>query len=521
MTFFYLCDINQINKAMKKILLLSILLLSLTPSFSQWTSPGDGSTFYLRDLVQNSNGCVTQAWPDGTYYIHGDLTISPNDCLVIDRDDCPIILNTLMPCDVVCEGNITIQGSFRCMEALNADAIFRTENDDCHICFDHCTAPCFIGRTFFQELSGIRLIESAVYFGGCYFQYFNTAYTSGAVNYMNCDPVFDCCYFYDNQGAAISSGANVTGSPQIFACSIENNGLSNQNQPQINLGPGADDTIRIVDNYIYGYEAFTMVGGIAVSDLLQTGSTKVLLKNNTIANNRYGYTQQGYAIDAVIENNEIYDNNIGDDPMSGGSGISIYGYSRQCKAKIRNNEIYNNYWGLTAIYYYDLDMGTADDFGYNAIYGNHHDGYGTDQEYALYVNGSDDITAIGNYWGGPDEAFAESVIYHRPDLGDFYGLVTYSPVIPQNPTAVPEISIPNSTSHIPYFTVFPNPATTTLTISVDSQIIPHFSITSLQGQILKAGYLTGETQQIDVHDLPAGLYFITIGKSTEKLLITP
>ena len=133
---------------------------------------------------------------------------------------------------------------------------------------------------------------------------------------------------------------------------------------------------------------------------------------------------------SVIVDNRFVDNNLETNPNNGGSGISIYGMNTNNKAKLRNNRISGNLWGITAIYYHDIDMGTEDDWGYNLIYDNGNGG----TTYALYDNGYSDITAIGNYWGG-DEAFAESVIYHRPNLGETYGLVTYLPLF--NPTPCP------------------------------------------------------------------------------------
>ena len=501
---------------MKKSFLLSFFLLAFGATFAQWTSPGDGSSFHLSDLVQISDGCVTRD-VDGTYHINSDLTIAPNDKLILSDYDA--FAGGYFQID--CHADITIQGSISCMEDARGDVEFHVEDDTCHILLDHCTDSCkFYGATFIG-FSGIKMIESPVTFFFCSFLSFNTSYTSGAVNYMNCSPEFWLCDFEGNEGAAISSGANVTGSPQIYYCTFRANVLSNQNQPQINLGPGADDTIRIVENYIDNAEdlplrgrPLSMVGGIAVSDLMQTGSTKVLVKDNLITGHRYGYTQQGYTIDALLVGNTIFDNNAGDDPMSGGSGVSIYGYSSNCKVKMRDNEIYDNYWGVTAIYVYDIDMGTLDDYGHNSIYGNHNSGYGSDEEYALYVNGSNDITAIGNYWGGPDEAYAESVIYHRPDLGDFYGLVTYAPVLPQNPTGV-------SAMETHGFTVYPNPANDLIAIETPYYDVStrEYRITNLTGQTLLTGLLPAETHQINVSSLPAGLYFLTIGNVSTKLMI--
>ena len=60
--------------------------------------------------------------------------------------------------------------------------------------------------------------------------------------------------------------------------------------------------------------------------------------------------------------------------MNGGSGISIYGSSTNNKAILRNNLITGNLWGITAIYYHDIDMGTEDDWGYNEIHDNSNGG---------------------------------------------------------------------------------------------------------------------------------------------------
>lgn len=288
-----------------------------------------------------------------------------------------------------------------------------------------------VNDVLFKYGSGFHIIESEVVFSRCSFEQFDTQSSSSAVNYLGCNPVFNDCIFRDNEGAAIASGANVTGSPTISGCFFYNNVTSNQNMPQINLGPGATDTIYIIGNAIEGC-GHDMSGGIAIADLMNTGATKAIVRDNVVKNNRYGYTQQGYSIDAIIEGNSFIDNNIETNPMNGGSGVSIYGYTVNCKAKMRNNLITGNLWGITAIYYHDIDLGTTEEWGYNSIYDN---GNG-DNLYALYDNGYSDISAIGNYWGQNDLSFAESVIWHRPDLGDSYGLVSYEPIWQLEPDIV-------------------------------------------------------------------------------------
>ena len=123
-----------------------------------------------------------------------------------------------------------------------------------------------------------------------------------------------------------------------------------------------------------------MSGGIAITNLTNTGVTKVLLQDNVIAHNRYGYTQMGYRISSEIFDNQFIDNDLEVTPNNGGSGISIYGYETTCAAKLRRNLITGNLWGVTAIYYHNVDMGTAEDPGGNVLYNNGNGGV----DYELY-----------------------------------------------------------------------------------------------------------------------------------------
>ena len=400
---------------MKKLFSLFALMLAFASTANaQWTSPGNGTTYTLDDLVEVS-GCVSFDPQIFYYFITGDITISANDKLYINRNDGLIYI------DFGGDYTITIKGS---MEALGQDEDhYLPIGMTGHLRFEDASDPSLLNYCWFGEMNGIQIINSDVTFSNCRFHLFHSQQQSSAVNFMNCDPVFNNCEFHSNEGAAIGSPANGQGSPQILNCQFDNNVTANANLPQINLGPGAEDTIRIVNCTILG-GGYDMSGGISISDLTGTGETKILLKNNEIEYNRYGYNQQGYNLSSVIVGNWIVSNNNETNPNNGGSGISIYGMNTNNKAKLRNNNILGNLWGITAIYYHDIDMGTEDDWGHNFIYNNGNGG----TTYALYNNGYSDITAIGNYWGGNDEAFAESVIYHRPDLGETYGLVNYLPI---------------------------------------------------------------------------------------------
>ena len=402
--------------------LLTILAVFGTSAKAEWSTPGTGYTYTMENLVTVSQGSV-QYLGDGTYLIADTVSISANDILLIGEDVQQIIFDDEM--------GLVIKGGITC-GSLDRETIFTGYEDHDYGYFnlrlEDCTSACTFVGVGFMRGCGFKVINAEVTFDGCAFMEFNTKTANAAIDLMQCNPVITNCLFMENEGAAISSAANAFGSPQIINNNIICNVTVNENYPQINLGAGSDtDSIRIVGNYIEG-GGFSMSGGISISDVYGTTNTKVLLKDNLVCNNRYGYNQQGYSISSLIVNNQFVDNNVEVNPMNGGSGISIYGMNTNNQAILRGNIISGNLWGITAIYYNAIDMGTADDPGCNILFDNHNDGYGEDAEYALYVNSFSDITAIGNYWGANDEDYAESVIYHRPDLGETYGLVTYSPI---------------------------------------------------------------------------------------------
>lgn len=399
---------------MKKILPVFLFFISLTSVLNaQWVSPGNGTSYTLPDLVNVTDGAVTQG-PDG-FLINTDLTISTNDVLVIDNQVSRIDAAAIL---------LTINGSMVCTNTGSNRVKFYGLNETEHfkIRFENAVG-CNIKKMYFSDGAGIKVIESEVTFDDVKFVYFTRDYCNAVIDVFNCDPVIKNCYFMLNQSAAISSPANGQASPQILNCDFDTN-VTDINSPQINLGPGGQDTIRIVGNEIYTIMAQWYVGGISVADLMGTGSTKVLLKDNIIREGRYGYNQQGQTISSVIEGNQFLNNFHEENPMNGGSGISIYGSSTNNKAILRNNVITGNLWGITAIYLHDIDLGTEDDWGNNEI----HDNYNSGVIYDLYNNSACDITAVGNKWGTIHESDIEDHIVHQTDDPSL-GLVTYIPFV--------------------------------------------------------------------------------------------
>ena len=399
---------------MKRSILILLITIGLFSTLhAQWTSPGNGTTYTLPDLVNVTDGVVTN---NGTVFtIHQDLTISSNDILEIDNQVTRINAAAIL---------ITINGSMVCTNnGNNRVGLFGlNETEHFSMRFENATA-CTIKKMYFSDGAGIKVIDSEVTFDDVKFFYFTRDYCNAVIDIFNCDPVIKNCYFQDNEGAAISSPANGQSSPQILNNILDAN-VNGINSPQINLGPGGRDTIRIVNNEIYDRWATWHVGGISVADLMATGSTKVLLKDNVVRDGRYGYNQQGATISSVITGNQFIDNYNEDNPMNGGSGISIYGSSINNKAILRGNTITGNLWGITAINLHDINMGTENDWGNNNIHDNGNGGV----VYDLYNNSACDIMAVGNDWGTSDQRLIESHIFHQHDDPSL-GLVTFIPFI--------------------------------------------------------------------------------------------
>lgn len=400
---------------MKRIIcLLVATIVSITAS-GQWVSPGNGTNYNLSSLCVAAYGAVSIS-QNGYYQIHQDIAISANDILFLEGNATGIQIDDGI--------TITINGAIMTEPRVNPLSITgdSTGTSFFTLCLGNAASGYF-SNVDFQYGQHIQLLNPVqVEFDNCEFTHFSDA----VINIMNCNPTIQNCYFHDNQKAAVASAVNTTSSPKILNNIFYNNDLSNANVPQINLGAGGADTIYIVGNHIEGV-AQTMSGGIGIMNM-GASNTLLLVSNNVIEHNRYGYTQNGTNIHAIIQDNIIRNNNLETNPNNGGSAISIYGSTTSCGAKIRRNLIHGNLWGITAIYNHNIDMGTVEDPGGNILYDNGNNNV----EYELYNNSSCNMSAIGNYWGGNDASHAEDVIYHQPDNSS-YGLVTFEPIMELNP----------------------------------------------------------------------------------------
>ena len=475
--------------------LLFCLLFSL--GYAQVVTPGNGAAYTFQDLATAYPDAIHSP-SEGHFTLTQSLTISAGDTLLLDENTHEVFCFTTL--------SFTIYGSMICKPRTDT-LVFSSNTTQCNgdfydIILDGSGA-CAFSNIRFEFGNNIMIMQQNVSFDRCEFCYF----AQPCIKYMNASPTIENCYFHDNRQAAIYSAVNVTGAPKIINNTFYHNVLNNLNQPQINLGPGvAGDTIRIENNLIEGYA--TMSGGIAIANMMNISQTCAVIRGNTIIHNRYGYTQNGSDIYAIIEGNEFRDNNLETNPMNGGSGISIYGSDSTCAAKIRRNYISGNLWGITAINKHHIDLGTASDPGYNCLIDNENDGI----TYALYNNATSDMDAIGNYWGSSDSLQVESVIFHYAD-NPMYGRVNYMPILETDPDilSVPELEEPLAVH------VTPNPVCTgNMTVHNNCGEAVWVEVFSVSGQPLYAAWCFDTQLTIPTANWSNGLYLLKTTQGTHS-----
>ena len=72
------------------------------------------------------------------------------------------------------------------------------------------------------------------------------------------------------------------------------------------------------------------------------------------------------------------------------------------------------------------------------------------------------------------------------------------------------------------FSLYPNPTNGVLLVETHGRAslqAETYRITNLMGQTLMSGTITVETQQINVAELPEGMYFISVGKGARKFVV--
>ncbi len=447
---------------MKNFLLVTICLLSLSfTTTAQISTPGTGVHWNMDSLVAHYPTAINNYLDNGEefYEISTDIFVARQDTLLIEN------LNLLLGDTAQLEtsnahlviDNVQISG-------LESDTFPRWRVDSSTVSMQ---------GVHFLKGGGISYIDSDFQMDSVTFK--QTLHlengVGAAVSLFRSRGEISNSTFVETSSAAISSGVNAGIGILVKNSKFLRNNTSNKNTPQLNFGDTAEgDSITIIGCTIIGEQI--KAGGIGVLNFTQK-ATKVILKKNTIENNRYGITLIGSNITASIQDNIIKGNNIQNKPMLGGSGINLYG-DESLVAYIGGNTIEGNLWGLT------IQASDAEEYVAPIAYLSEPDKedlpYPTTQNsfiengnngviYALYNTNDDTIYARENYWNATDSAAIEDMIYHRNDDSNL-GLVIYDDFLLENPDSTSVSTVPVAYDKVKKLTLYPNPQQQGLPINI-------------------------------------------------------
>lgn len=488
----------------KNFILLALGATTSFASFSQLTTPGNGTKY---DLAALSALDPTILSFDGTkYQLTDDLVISATDTLEVTTSD-TLLLDS--------EKEITIEGSFIADPGSGNTKFFISSTDTLMPGDGFRFEEFSVGKIHNTEIvytGGLKVLTEDFHIEDSYLAH-NVAgsSTGAAISLSRGAAVIKNNTFYKNDLPGVSSGANQQVSAQIIGNVFEKNVQENQNRPQINMGPTGADTLRIIENTIIGDPNQIKVGGIAVSNFFGD-DIYVEIENNEIRDNRYGMTISGVNATAMIRGNIIEDNNTQNDPMLGGSGIALSSSDDSHNIVARQNQIRGNLWGITLMTEASIDLGTANDLGGNVFANNGNNG----NTFALFNNTPLDISAMGNCWieGSPnaDSVTIEEVISHTPDDANL-GTVDFSEFTCS--------TVSTSSEELNTLSIYPNPAINEITID-NANEYNSAKIYNTSGRVFQTVQLENGHKTIQL-DLPSGMYIVQLkGDSkvmTKKLII--
>lgn len=480
---------------MKKISILFMVFITGWLS-AQYTSPGNGTVFTLSSL---SAAAPTVLVNNGTFYtMTDDITISATDKLLMNEDTTVKIASGKT---LYIAGEYDTTATNLLITAVDSTTPFKGIRFE-----DGSTGT--MKNTRIEYGGGIRVLTANFFMDNCIVYKNNGGIsTSGAIGFSKGIPVVQNSQFLENERPAFGSAANATVSARLINNYLFKNVQNNANTPQINMGPGGTDSLKVINNTIIGDRTKIKAGGVSASALIG-GTNYFRISGNTIKDNRYGITSAGASSTGIIQNNIIEDNNTENLPNSGGSGINILAATQ---IKIYDNTLRNNLWGVTIQSNGTIDMGTVARQGNNTFKDNANGG----MLYALYNNTPQAQTAIGNCWREGElstDAMVEEVIVDQLDNSSL-GLVTYKPYKCASPLAVSEVSISK-------IRTYPNPNNGNFSLETPNS--GNYLITDYSGKIVASGIAGKGKNSVSVK-LPSGAYllvFLSNGKKmTEKILI--
>lgn len=496
----------------KRILLFSLMicLLTLRVAQAQFSTPGTSQRYTLAQLAAASGGYITQA--GGAWLINDTIRLAATDTLRITTNE-------------------TIRVADRAL--LSIDGVLRiTPPDSVVFTAQNATQPWLgmqlsatssnsvLRRTVIERSGGVRVVDATVELTDCAFR--NNLSTVGgrltnsaALALSGNRALVQRCRFVRNARAGINSPSNRPTSPVIEDCIFWHNDTENGNYPQVNLGTGNPAfPIQIERCLVVGNPAYIMGGGIGVSNLLGGGGvTTVVIRRNTVRNNRYGIAVIGSSISSYVTGNLVENNNINPNAQTGGSGLNFQGNQTQTGV-VSRNVLTGNLWGVTlvrsgtaggpAISFGNLSSTDTTDVGLNRLTGN---GNGGQVYYDFYNNGPDAVKAENNDWGSAQVSVIETHIYHQPDQATL-GLVDFQP-----------FRLPLSTrARTPLLAAeaYPNPAHAAVTFQLPGTAPVQVSLFDATGRLVLTQVLRPQhgTAQLSTHSLRPGLYSYQLTQDT-------
>ena len=322
---------------MKKIYTFLALAIVACSAWAQdFNSPGDGSTWTLSQIAALDTVGITKSGT--TVTMHSNVVINAGDKFVIEDG-----LNVLMASNVC----INIQGTADFTAATNVSfkPIVSEDATPYGLLINATAATPFKNINF--EGAGVRFQDQVgATFENCSFNYHNGVSSNMGAIALGMGATYGVknCSFTECKYSAINGAANVNNPIVIDNCVFTKNVQANSNMPQVNLTVA--DLVTISNCVFEGDPSLNMVGGIGVSNLTSmAGTFGCIIENNEVRNHRYGITLTA-ARGGIIRNNTIVDNHYENDPMNGGSGISLT-YAKD--VTLSGNYIEGNYWGITVI----------------------------------------------------------------------------------------------------------------------------------------------------------------------------
>ncbi|MFC4162989.1 T9SS type A sorting domain-containing protein [Epilithonimonas zeae] len=475
---------------MKKFTLLFVMCCGFINA--QFTTPNNGTTYTLASL---SAAAPTVLQDKGTFYMMmDDITISATDKLIIDQ-------NTTL--SVNSDKTLYVFGEYK-TTATN----FLINSVDSGFPFKGIRfedgSVVEMRNTRVDYAGGIRVLTANFLMDNCIvYKNHGGVSTSGALGFSKGSPVVSNSQFIENRKAAFGSAANATVSATFINNYISGNVTDNSNTPQINMGPGGADSLKIINNTIIGDRTKIMVGGISAS-ALTGGVNKFRIEGNTIRDNRYGITSYGSTSSGVIRNNIIENNNTQNDPNLGGSGISI---SSAKDVVIAENEIRGNLWGITLLNNATVKLGTEESPGNNIFKNNVNNG----NTVALFNNTTNIVNAVGNCWRENElsnDAMVLAVIGSQTA-----NTINFKPYNCAETLAVSDVSKSK-------LSVYPNPSKNHFFLETENA--GNIVIQDISGKVVFSSIVNKGRNEINTN-LQSGVYIITQQsegkKSNTKLII--